>query len=479
MVENVEELEKALAFPWDKWTVFLHPSQRAVVDQVFSGPAKVAGSAGTGKTVVALHRAARLAADPNSRVLLTTFSQPLANALRSKLAMLVGDQSPALARVTIAPFRGIAEELYQLAFGRRPQIASEEQNAALLAKAAGPDSGFTSRFLMSEWTHVFDAWQINSAEAYAEVPRLGRKNRLGAKQRARLWPIFDDLRKALAERHLMTWPQVFGDVAQFYASREEKPFASIVVDEAQDLGVPELRFLAAIAGEGPDALFFAGDIGQRIFQQPFSWKALGIDVRGRSRILNVNYRTSHQIRRAAGGLLPKSVRNVDGVVEDRSDTVSVFNGPEPIISRFETEDDEARGIGAFINRAISDGILPAEIGVFVRSREQLKRARAAVREAGFESFEISESGTDSLGRVSIGTMHLAKGLEFRAVVVMACDDELLPLAARIETAADEIELDEVYETERQLLYVACTRARDRLLVSAVAPGSEFLGDIRP
>ncbi len=478
VVENVEELEKALAYPWDKWTVFLHPSQRVVVDQVFTGPAKVAGSAGTGKTVVALHRAARLVADPNSRVLLTTFSQPLANALWSKLAMLVGDRSPAMSRITIAPFRGIAEELYELAFGRRPQIASEEQIAALLAKVAGPESGFTDRFLSSEWTHVFDAWQIDAAEAYAEVPRLGRKNRLGAKQRARLWPIFDDLRRSLAERHLRTWPQVFGEVARFHASRAEKPFTSIVVDEAQDLGVPELRFLAAIGREGPDALFFAGDLGQRIFQQPFSWKALGVDVRGRSRVLNVNYRTSHQIRRAADGLLPKSVRDVDGLVETRSDTVSVFNGPEPIISLFDTEEAEAAGVGAFIKQAISDGILPSEIGVFVRSREQLKRARAVVREAGLESFEISESGADSLGRVSIGTMHLAKGLEFRAVAVTACDDELLPLAARIETAADEIELDEVYETERQLLYVACTRARDRLLVSAVAPGSEFLGDFR-
>ncbi len=123
-------------------------------------------------------------------------------------------------------------------------------------------------------------------------------------------------------------------------------------------------------------------------------------------------------------------------------------------------------------------MLPSEIGVFVRTREQLARARAAVDRAGQTSFELSE-GHDAAGdRVSVGTMHLAKGLEFRAVVVMACDDDLLPLAARIETVADEVELDTVYETERQLFYVACTRARDRLMASGVAPGSEFLGDLR-
>ncbi len=126
---------------------------------------------------------------------------------------------------------------------------------------------------------------------------------------------------------------------------------------------------------------------------------------------------------------------------------------------------------------IDEGMLPSEIGVFVRTRDQLARARAAVDRAGQTSFELSD-GEDAAGdRVSVGTMHLAKGLEFRAVVVMACDDDLLPLASRIETVADEVELDTVYETERQLFYVACTRARDRLMASGVAPGSEFLGDL--
>ena len=135
-------------------------------------------------------------------------------------------------------------------------------------------------------------------------------------------------------------------------------------------------------------------------------------------------------------------------------------------------------MGQWISEAVAEGIKPSEIGLFVRTRDQLDRARAAVRVADQKVFELSERGDDPAGRVSIGTMHLAKGLEFKAVAVMACDDELLPLQARIESVADEVDLDDVYETERQLLYVACTRARDRLFVSGVQPASEFLNDLK-
>jgi hypothetical protein len=480
-IESSEDLEQALAAAWETWSVFLHPSQRRIIEREFSGPARVAGSAGTGKTVVALHRVARLAqGELESRVLLTTFSRPLATMLQRKLEVLIGKEPSVIPRVTVTPFRGVAEELYQLAFGRRPHAPSDKLVSDAIAKAAA-DLGvteFTARFLVSEWTNVIDAWQLDSAGAYADVPRLGRKNRIGAKQRARLWPVFAATRKAINDRGFRTWAQIFAEVTAYYADRERKPFTHIVVDEAQDLGVPELRLLAAIAPPGPDALFFAGDLGQRIFQQPFSWAGLGIDVRGRSQTLKVNYRTSHQIRRAADRLLPKVVRDVDGLEEERFGTVSVFNGPDPVVAIEADAEAEIARVQQWISGAVAEGIKPSEIGLFVRTRNQLDRARTAVRGSGHEVFELSERGDDPVDQVSIGTMHLAKGLEFKAVAVMACDDEVLPLQARIESVADEVDLDDVYETERQLLYVACTRARDRLLLSGVRPGSEFLADLK-
>lgn len=480
VMEDVEELRLALDFPWEQWTVFLHPSQRQVAEQSFNGSARVSGSAGTGKTVVALHRAANiLRQHREARLLVTTFSLPLANALEGKLRTLTGEDKGIVPRVTVLPFKGVAHELFTLAFGQHPRAATEDQIRGALKMAAEEASltSFTPRFLASEWLNVVDAWQLTRLESYQEVPRLGRKARLGIKQREKLWPVFVRARQIIEAQGFLTWPSIFSKVTAHFAGRSDKPFTHAVIDEAQDLGVPDLRMLAAITSGGTNALFFAGDLGQRIFQEPFSWKSLGVDVRGRSLTLKVNYRTSHQIRQAADRLLPKIVQDVDGNEQDRRGTVSVFNGPDPEVRTYFDADGEKQGVADWIKKAVADGFAPAEIGVFVRSNEQLGRARAAVKAAGHIQLELSERLEQPQGRVAIGSMHLAKGLEYRAVVVMACDDDVLPLQERIESVADESELDEVHDTERNLFYVACTRARDRLLVSGVLPASEFFTDL--
>lgn len=232
------------------------------------------------------------------------------------------------------------------------------------------------------------------------------------------------------------------------------------------------------ANARPDALFFAGDLGQRIFQQPFSWRALGVDIRGRSRTLRVNYRTSHQIRMQADRLLGPEVSDVDGNTDQRGDTVSVFNGPAPTVRIMNSQEEEIATVGAWLSEHSKAGIAPHEFGVFVRSAAELGRARAAVEKAGITFKILDERAETTGGHLSISTMHLAKGLEFRAVAVMACDDEIIPLQERIEAVGDDADLKEVYDTERHLLYVACTRARDHLLVTSVAPASEFLDDLR-
>ena len=401
--------------------------------------------------------------------------------LQAKLAILAGPDTSIVPRVTVASFQGLAQELFQLAFGRRARVATADQVETALARAASDASlkGFSQRFLLAEWINVIDAWRVDSAEAYAGVPRLGRKNRLGARQRVALWPVFEATGAQLRAQGGLTWPGVFHALADHYGARMEKPFSHVIVDEAQDLGVPELRLLCALAPPGQDRLFFAGDLGQRIFQQPFSWKALGADVRGRSTTLKVNYRTSQQIREAADRLLPGVVRDVDDREEDRRGTISVFEGPAPQVHLAEDQAREIDAVAGFIRDAVEAGIAGAEIGVFVRSREELPRARAAVVAAGLEPVELSERSVEVGQRVAIGTMHLAKGLEFKAVAVMACDDGVLPSAERIDAVVEESDLDDVYETERHLLYVACTRARDRLWVSGVRPGSEFVADMLP
>jgi hypothetical protein len=481
MLTNAEELQRALDYPWEKWAVFLHPDQTALVERDYAGPARVSGSAGTGKTIVALHRAVYLArANPDASVLLTTFSSALANALKRQLERLVGNEPLIAKRIIVKSLISVGEDLYAVAFGR-PNIATLETIKSLLSQSATSDSKaskFSIQFLLGEWCDVVDAWQLKSRDAYSQVSRLGRKTRLGSKQREALWPIFEKVHTELEKQKTITWAGIFGRLTDHIGAESKPPFDFAVIDEAQDISVAEARFFSALGGTRQNALFFAGDLGQRIFQQPFSWKSLGIDVRGRSYQLRINYRTSHQIRTHADGLLPNTMADVDGNSESRRGTVSVFDGPPPLVQTFKNAGDEQRAVGDWLAKRLGEGYLSGEMGVFVRSDEQLERARAAVAASGASSRELTDKIEASSDQIAICTMHIAKGLEFRAVAVMACDDEILPLQSRIEAVADDADLEEVYDTERHLLYVACTRARDRLLVTGIEPASEFLEDLR-
>lgn len=480
LMMNVEELKRALDFPWEKWTIFLHPDQRQWVEQVYTGPARVSGSAGTGKTIVALHRAVHLARmNPDARVLLTTFSDTLANALRTKLKRLLVSEPRLGERIDVYSLNAIGLRLYQAHIGKAT-IASHKVVGELIEQASKSVSGhkFTRQFLLTEWEQVVDAWQLDSWDVYRDVVRLGRKTRLSEGQRAVLWAIYERVRAGLMDRKLITLAEAFSTLAAVILKSQKIVFDYAVVDESQDIGIPHVRFFAALGQGRPNALFFAGDQGQRIFQQPFSWKALGIDVRGRSRTLRVNYRTSHQIRTHADRLLGPTMTDVDGNIEDRHDTVSVFNGPAPVIQSLKDENSEARVVGTWIAEQVKAGLLPHEIGVFIRSEAQLDRAKIAIKESGQVFKVLDEHVEITSGSISISTMHMSKGLEFKAVAVMACDDEIVPLQERIETIGDDADLKEVYDTERHLLYVACTRARDSLLITCVEPGSEFLDDMK-
>lgn len=476
---NRDELERALAYPWDKWLVFLHPAQRKLVEGSYRGPARVSGSAGTGKTIVALHRAVYLArSHQDARILLVTFSDPLANALSGRIRQLISNEPMLAERLEVQSITEAGVRLASAKLGKLV-IATEEDVKKLLTEFSEPvkESRFTQRFLWDEWSRVVDAWQLTTWEEYRDVQRLGRKTRLAETQRKMLWGIFEQVRKRLQQTDKTTVAEALARTSTVMKEDNTVPFDFVVVDEAQDMGVSELRFLAALGGNRHDSLFFTGDLGQRIFQQPFSWKSLGVDIRGRSHTLRINYRTSHQIRRQADRLLPPTLTDFDGNEESRSGTISIFNGPSPIIHIADTHDAEASVVAEWLQSLIGQGYRPHEIGVFVRSNAQMPRARKVIDKAHLHCIELTDSVNVRSDHVSVGVMHLAKGLEFRAVAVMACDDEVLPLQDRIESVGDMADLEDVYNTERHLLYVACTRARDRLIVTGVDPSSEFLDDL--
>ncbi|MDP2751429.1 MAG: 3'-5' exonuclease, partial [Rhodocyclaceae bacterium] len=341
----------------------------------------------------------------------------------------------------------IGLRLYKAHIGQAT-IASREAIRGLIDDAACAVGGhkFGLYFLLTEWEQVVDAWQLATWEGYRDVARLGRKTRLPEAQRAVLWAIFEQVRAGLKACKLITQAELFTSLAAAITVSGKVVFDFAVVDEAQDISAAHLRFIAALGGKRPNALFFAGDLGQRIFQQPFSWKSLGVDIRGRSRTLRINYRTSHQIRAQADRLLEPTVTDIDGITENRSDTVSVFNGPLPEIRILNDEAEEIAFVAGWIKRRIKGGVLPHEFGVFVRSTAQLNRAQIAVEAVGIPFKILDEQVETANGFVSISTMHLAKGLEFRAVVVMACDDEVIPLQERIETVGDDADLQEEIDT---------------------------------
>ena len=314
VMSDVEELRRALDYPWDRWTVFLHPEQRHWIERDYNGPARVSGSAGTGKTVVALHRAVFLArSHSDARVLLATFSDPLANSLTTCLRRLVSPEPRLAERLEVASINAIGTRLYKSYFGPAKLRSHAELVASLRAAAVGvPSHKFSESFLIKEWEQTVDAWQLTTWEEYRDAPRLGRKTRLSEAQRRGAWAVFEVVQADLKARGLLTYASMFTKVANRMEGGAKCPFDFAVIDEAQDLTVAHVRFFAALGGGRPNALFFAGDLGQRIFQQAFSWRSLGVDVRWRSRTLRVNYRTSHQIRTQADRLLDKQSSDADG-----------------------------------------------------------------------------------------------------------------------------------------------------------------------
>ena len=267
VMHNVEELAQALEFPWEKWAIFLQPSQEDLVQRNYNGPARVSGSAGTGKTVVALHRAALLSrTNPQARVMLTTFSDALANMLKTKLERLVHRELGTGDTIVVQALDSLGVQSYEARFG--PLSIAQREDVENLIRAAAESAGtrFSTEFILAEWERVVDAWQLETWEEYRDIRRLGRYRRLSEIQRQGLWPLFERVREGLKAANAKTLSQMFGKWTRDLSSQEVPLFDYIVVDEAQDVSAAQLRFLAATTGGKANTLFFAGDLGQRIFQ---------------------------------------------------------------------------------------------------------------------------------------------------------------------------------------------------------------------
>lgn len=477
VVSSSDEVRLALDSPWDKWVVFLHPSQRAAVAKRYSGPAKVSGGPGTGKTVVALHRAVHLARSGRGRVLLTTFSSTLAHRLAQHLDLLMPATDPARENITVQHLHKAARDIWVRRNKRNLKIGDErrvvEQHLAQADRAAG-GSGFDLPFLRSEWEHVVVPGDIRTWEQYRSVSRAGRGVSLGAKQRKKLWEVFERARSSLGTAGLLSWDQVCHEVAAMLERHPDERFAHVVADEVQDFGHADLVLLRGLAPEGADDLFLCGDPGQRIYKARSSWAAAGVQVRGRSTRLRVNYRTTEQIRGFASRLVADTLEDGDGEALAR-DTVSLFSGLDPELMRLASAEEEIEAVAEWIRPLLSGGYKPRDIAIFARTESVLiDRAQAVAEACGLDWARLRDDDTLADGCVAVGTMHRAKGLEFKAVIVMGCERGLMPLSVALRDLADPVDIESVREQERSLLYVACTRAREKLLLTGANLLSEFV-----
>lgn len=479
-VKDADELHRVLTR--EDWMDFLDSDQKSLSEKEHSGVSKVSGSAGTGKTSVALHRTVHLAQNnPETSVLVVTFSGTLRNELLRLLRELIGHEKSVHERIKVHSAHSIGEKLHIELF-KHAKIATEEQIRSFIREGVSlyqkqkKGMHFSEDFLWTEWRDIIDDLQLKTPEAYRSVERRGRKKQLTERQREAIWPIFEHIRSELKAHKpkLITKPGMFENLTEHLLQTGEKHFDYAVVDEFQDLGRSELLFIRALVGNRSEAMFLVGDAGQRIVRSPYSLKELGLDTRGRSAVLKVDYRSSNQIRAWAGRLSEPEMEDVDGNVEDRKGTVSAFFGPPPEAQVFSSQQEELAYVVKTLKEWRNEGIAPEDMAICVRSESELPRAEAAARGAGIGAYKQNPTSARPRGKLSLVPMDLAKGLEFRAVVVMACDQDVIPQPQLLEGTTDSKYISDVKSAERRRMYVACTRARERLLVTGVAPESEFL-----
>ncbi|OSP44759.1 DNA helicase UvrD [Streptomyces sp. 13-12-16] len=485
LVTAPEELRDILEKPFAAWRVFLHPSQRKVAYRAsYSGPAQVTGGPGTGKTVVALHRVKHLLGHlrDGERILLTTYTNALVNALRSGLESLVDD--PELReRVDISTVDGFASRVVAEAPGAvalRPLMSNEE--VSRWGKAAKA-TGFTgsAQFLAQEYRHVVLAQGITTLAEYEVADRRGRGSRLTAAERPLVWETVERFTAGLAKDGCRTWLQTCAEAARLLEEKGPQ-YRHVVVDEAQDLHPAQWRLLRAAVPARPDDLFIAGDPHQRIYDSKVSLKSLGIKVTGRSVKLRKNYRSTQEILRWSTALLVgRPIAQLED--EGRNETLlgyrSALHGDGPVVLGATTEEAELDALVAQVRMWLDAGVGAGEIGVSARFNKTCGKAVAHLKDAGVSAVTLrNASGGSSTAEetaVRVGTMHSFKGLEFRCVAVIGVNDEALPFPKAVtppEVDPKQYETDML--SERCLLFVACTRARDSLFVSWSGEPSTFL-----
>ena len=479
VIEDETELEEMLNAPLERWRVFLHPSQCRLVERHWNGPVRVLGGAGTGKTVVAMHRARWLArnAPERGRILFTTFTRNLAADIEHNLHSICTPEE--MSRIEVVNLDRWASRFlrgqhydFRIVYGRDRDAWS----LALDLKAT--DLDFPDAFYDDEWEQVVQANGVTTEEQYRRVSRVGRGTRLNRAARGKVWKVFEEYRAQLAERALKEVDDGYRDAAALLEEKEQSfDYVSVIVDEAQDMGAQSYRLIRNIVSEGADDLFIVGDGHQRIYgRNKVVLSRCGVNIRGRSRKLRLNYRTTEETRRWATGLLEgREIDDLDGGSDDNKAFKSLTHGPVPTLEHFAAAEEQGEFIVAHLSELAALGEPQRNVCIVARTARERDGIKNQLEASGVAVVVLESGAADTAENegVRFATMHRVKGIEFDHVIIASVNDGVMPNPAALAGKGDDIERASAETEERALLYVAATRAKKELLVLSYGAPSRF------
>lgn len=484
VVVDDEDLEQMLDAPLEKWRVFLHPSQRKLVERDWNGPVRVLGGAGTGKTVAAIHRAKWLSSQlpelSNKKILFTTFTKNLASDISEHLEQICSHAE--LSNIETINIDSWVHKFlkrnsynYDIVYpgDTNPKRVSSWQKA-LDNKPASLD--LSDHFYEEEWKLVIQEQSITEKSEYIRAKRIGRGTRLNRKERLLAWSVFEEYLLQLNHKKIKEMPDAMRDCIAIIDSKNIKPiYSSVIVDEGQDMGSQAYELIRRLVAEDKNDIFIVGDGHQRIYRNKVVLGRCGINIIGRSRKLRVNYRTTEETKQLAVSVLSNvPVDDLDNGEDTSKGYISLMHGEMPEIIVKDNFTEEADAIIERVEQLEAAGANLRDMCVVARTKSIRDAFGSALSKAGIKTYEIMANGIDRRHQegVRLATMHRVKGLEFQNVFIVGANENTLPL--RHFKSDDPVELREHEMSERSLLHVAMTRAMRSLTISSHGNLSKFL-----
>lgn len=480
-----EDLAEIINKGMDKWQLFLHPSQRRIVEADYRGSYKVSGSAGTGKTVAALHRLHHLCKNPNANVLYTTYT----TALKDNLLTLAKKLEVPGQRYTVNNIDSVMidiAEMYHLMDGVNVMdIYGGNQRSLDLWKEVTLTNAceFRTEFLYDEYIDVIVYNNLQSLEEYLTQSRVGRSKAISRKQRMEIWALKEAYEKLKQEHNVIDRMELFNRTANYLNEHDIRLYTNVIVDEFQDFSNPELRFIRSLVAKGQNDLFLVGDPFQRIYRgRRLNFSSAGIDIRGRSKRLKVNYRTTEEIKNVAVAVVKGiSFDDMDGGEESQKGYVSLMHGEKPVYRLVDSPAEEINTIISYVKECTESEIKPEEICIAASSLGLTKDLQSALHKNGMDPYIWKNRGfTGNKNGVRMCTLHSMKGLEFRVVIVMGVNERNIPSVVSAEhpfPTLDNVEKQDYLMQFRSLIYVAITRARQCVLITGYGDKCGLLKDL--